>query len=170
MGMSFGYGPPKDKQEMIALIRAAVERGITFFDTADNYGNSEERIGKAISGRSERPVIATKYSLRTREDVESHLQLSLKRLGVTSIDLYQFHGVSGLGHALDFHATAPRTLTFTSWRLEPMPVRTRPVFRATRPHSRSGCFSLVSEETGALDRLFELGHLLTTHLDEIIPR
>ncbi len=94
--LGFGGVPiqrPSD-DEAVAVLRRCLDRGITFFDTADNYGNSEERIGKAISGRREGLILATKYSLRTRQDVESHLKQSLKRLGVASVDLYQFHGVN----------------------------------------------------------------------------
>src|SRR3954447_24443868 len=63
MGMSFGYGPPKDEQEMISLIRAAVDLGITFFDTAEVYGpfTNEELGGKALSPIREQVVIATKF-------------------------------------------------------------------------------------------------------------
>ena len=63
MGMSFSYGPPKDKQEMIALIRAAVERGITFFDTAEVYGPylNEELVGEALAPFRNQVVIATKF-------------------------------------------------------------------------------------------------------------
>src|SRR5450759_228896 len=62
MGMSFSYGPPKDKQEMTALLRAAVERGIAFFDTAEVYGPflNEELVGKALSPFRGQGVIATK--------------------------------------------------------------------------------------------------------------
>ena len=63
MGMSFSYGPPKDKQEMTALLRAAVERGITFFDTAEVYGpfTNEELVGEALAPFREQVVIATKF-------------------------------------------------------------------------------------------------------------
>jgi len=63
MGMSFGYGPPADKQEMISLIRSAVELGITFFDTAEVYGpfTNEELVGKALSPFRGQVVIATKF-------------------------------------------------------------------------------------------------------------
>ena len=63
MGMSFSYGPPKDKQEMIALLHAAVERGITFFDTAEVYGPyiNEELLGEALSPFRGKVVIATKF-------------------------------------------------------------------------------------------------------------
>src|SRR6266478_3357943 len=63
MGMSFSYGPPKDTQEMTALLRAAVERGITFFDTAEVYGpfSNEELVGEALAPFRDRVVIATKF-------------------------------------------------------------------------------------------------------------
>src|SRR6185436_699502 len=63
MGMSFSYGPPKDKQEMITLLRAAVERGITFFDTAEVYGpfTNEELVGEALAPFRDRVVIASKF-------------------------------------------------------------------------------------------------------------
>ena len=67
MGMSFGYGPPADKQEMISLIRAAVERGVTFFDTAEVYGpfTNEELVGEALSPLRDRVVIATKFGFKS---------------------------------------------------------------------------------------------------------
>src|ERR1700690_2248792 len=63
MGMSFSYGPPKDKQERTTLLRAAVERGITFFDTAEVYGPfpNEELVGEALAPFRDRVVIATKF-------------------------------------------------------------------------------------------------------------
>ena len=63
MGMSFGYGPPADKHEMIALIRTAVARGVTFFDTAEAYGpyTNEELVGEALAPVREQVVIATKF-------------------------------------------------------------------------------------------------------------
>ena len=66
MGMSFGYGPPADRQEMIALIRAAVERGVTFFDTAEVYSpfTNEELVGKALEPFRGRVVIATKFGFK----------------------------------------------------------------------------------------------------------
>src|SRR6516164_6987535 len=67
MGMSFSYGPPKDKKEMISLIHAAVERGITFFDTAEVYGpfTNEELVGEALAPVRDRVVIATKFGFDT---------------------------------------------------------------------------------------------------------
>src|SRR2546430_14410533 len=70
MGMSFGYGPPADKKEMIALIRTAVERGVTFFDTAEVYGPfaNEELVGEALAPLRERVVIATKFGFKPGPD------------------------------------------------------------------------------------------------------
>ena len=70
MGMSYGYGPAADKQEMIALIRAAVERGVTFFDTAEAYGpfTNEELVGEALAPFRGRVVIATKFGFKFDPD------------------------------------------------------------------------------------------------------
>jgi len=106
MGMSFGYGPAADRQEMIALIRAAVERGVTFFDTAQVYGpfTNEELVGEALAPFRGRVVIATKFGfefegsaqrgLNSRpEHIRQMTDGSLKRLRVEAIDLYYQHRV-----------------------------------------------------------------------------
>ncbi len=107
MGMSFGYGPAADKQEMISLIRAAVERGVTFFDTAEAYGpfTNEELLGEALSPFREQIVIATKFGfgfdsdgqqrgLNSRpEHIKEVVKGSLKRLKVDAIDLLYQHRV-----------------------------------------------------------------------------
>src|SRR5437667_3164517 len=113
MGMSFSYGPPKDKQEMTALLRAAVERGITFFDTAEVYGPfiNEELVGEALAPFRGRVVIATKFGfdispnldprgmkgapgLNSRpEHIKEAVEGSLKRLKVDVIDLLYQHRV-----------------------------------------------------------------------------
>jgi len=109
MGMSFGYGPPADKQEMISLIRTAVERGITFFDTAEVYGpfTNEELVGEALAPFRGRVVIATKFgweanpddggkwnALNSRpEHIKQVAEGSLKRLKVDAIDLFYQHRV-----------------------------------------------------------------------------
>lgn len=82
------------EDEAIAVVRRCLELDINFIDTANGYTNSEERIGKAISGRCGGLIIATKSTSRKRGEIESHLELSLNNLGVESIDLYQFHNVS----------------------------------------------------------------------------
>jgi aryl-alcohol dehydrogenase-like predicted oxidoreductase len=110
MGMSFSYGPPKDKQEMTSVLRAAVERGITFFDTAEVYGPflNEELVGEALAPFRKQVVIATKFgfdlsgsdhrpgalNLNSRpEHVKEAVEGSLKRLKVDVIDLLYQHRV-----------------------------------------------------------------------------
>src|SRR5258706_5934903 len=109
MGMSFSYGPAGDKQEMIALLRAAVERGITFFDTAEVYGpfTNEELVGEALSPVREQVVIATKFGFKLNPDgspgwqgldsrpehIKQAAEGSLKRLKVDTIDLFYQHRV-----------------------------------------------------------------------------
>jgi aryl-alcohol dehydrogenase-like predicted oxidoreductase len=108
MGMSFGYGPPKDKQEMIALLRAAVERGVTFFDTAEVYGpfTNEGLVGEGLAPFRERVVIATKFGFKldpksgrsigvdSRPDhIKEVAEASLKRLKTNVIDLFYQHRV-----------------------------------------------------------------------------
>src|ERR1043166_5707079 len=104
MGMSYGYGPAADKQEMIALIRTAVERGVTFFDTAEAYGpfTNEELVGEALAPFRGQVVIATKFGfdldafpgLNSRpEHVRQVAEASLKRLKVDAIDLFYQHRV-----------------------------------------------------------------------------
>jgi aryl-alcohol dehydrogenase-like predicted oxidoreductase len=110
MGMSFSYGPPKDKQEMTSLLRAAVERGITFFDTAEVYGPfiNEELVGEALAPVRGQVVIATKFGfdlsgsdtrpgaagLNSRpEHIKQAVEGSLKRLRVETIDLLYQHRV-----------------------------------------------------------------------------
>jgi aryl-alcohol dehydrogenase-like predicted oxidoreductase len=108
MGMSFGYGPPMDKQEGIALIRAAVERGVTFFDTAEVYGafTNEELVGEALQPFHGQVVIATKFGwkidpssrkavgLNSRpEHIKEVAEASLRRLRVDAIDLFYQHRV-----------------------------------------------------------------------------
>ncbi|HJX37759.1 MAG TPA: aldo/keto reductase [Anaerolineae bacterium] len=87
-------------EQAVAMVRHCLNLGITFLDTANAYTTSEERIGRAISGRREGLVLATKTQARDAEGVTHHLQLSLERLGVRAIDLYQFHCVSS---EVDYH-------------------------------------------------------------------
>jgi aryl-alcohol dehydrogenase-like predicted oxidoreductase len=109
MGMSWSYGPPKDKQEMIALLHAAVERGVTFFDTAEVYGPllNEELVGEALAPFRGKVVIATKFgwesnpndggkwsALNSRpEHIKQVAEESLRRLKVDAIDLFYQHRV-----------------------------------------------------------------------------
>ena len=109
MGMSFSYGPPKDKKEMTALLRWAVERGVTFFDTAEVYGpfTNEELVGEALAPFHGQVVIATKFGFRLDpkggpqwvglnsrpERIKQVAEASLKRLKVDALDLFYQHRV-----------------------------------------------------------------------------
>ena len=107
MGMSYGYGPAADKQEMISLIRTAVERGITFFDTAEVYGpfTNEELVGEALAPFRSQVVIATKFGFKLGpkgeqlgldsrpEHIREVVDASLQRLRTDVIDLYYQHRV-----------------------------------------------------------------------------
>jgi len=78
----------------VSVVKKCISLGINFIDTANAYTTSEQRIGKAISGKRNKLIIATKTLARTREEVEKHLKLSLDRLGTNYIDLYQFHNIT----------------------------------------------------------------------------
>jgi aryl-alcohol dehydrogenase-like predicted oxidoreductase len=107
MGMSFGYGPARDEQEMISVIRSAVDLGVTFFDTAEVYGpfTNEELVGKALSPIREQVVIATKFGFRLDADgkqaglnsrpehIREVAEASLGRLNIDAIDLFYQHRV-----------------------------------------------------------------------------
>jgi aryl-alcohol dehydrogenase-like predicted oxidoreductase len=109
MGLSFGYGPATDRREAVSLIRAAVERGVTFFDTAEIYGplTNEELVGEALAPFRGQVVIATKFGFKPASEGETHWTAldsrpehirqavggSLKRLRVETIDLYYQHRV-----------------------------------------------------------------------------
>jgi len=82
------------EDEAVAIVRRCLDLGINFIDTANVYSTSEERIGKAIAGRRESLILASKSMSRNHKEIAQHLQLSLKRLGVKYLDLYQFHNVS----------------------------------------------------------------------------
>ncbi len=82
-----------DEDDAVAVVKKCLDLGINFFDTANGYTTSEERIGKAVKGRRQDVFIATKTGARNPEDIQEHLDLSLKRLGTDYIDLYQFHQV-----------------------------------------------------------------------------
>src|SRR5439155_14628609 len=108
MGMSFGYGPPADKAEMTSLIRTAVERGVTFFDTAEVYGpfTNEELVGEALAPVRDQVVIATKFGFKLDpntgkqvgldsrpEHIKEVADAALKRLKINVIDLFYQHRV-----------------------------------------------------------------------------
>ncbi len=107
MGMSFGYGPPKDKKEMTSILRDAVEQGVTFFDTAEVYGPyiNEELVGEALAPFRGKVVLATKFGFKPDaggkwtdldsrpEHIKEVAETSLKRLKVDAIDLFYQHRV-----------------------------------------------------------------------------
>lgn len=105
MGMSYGYGPPADKKEMITLIHHAIELGVTFFDSAEAYGPyfNEELVGEALAPYRDKVVIATKFGIRMRdgkqvqdsrpEQIRESIEGSLRRLKTDVIDLYYQHRV-----------------------------------------------------------------------------
>src|SRR5215467_10418555 len=109
MGMSFGYGPPKDKGEMISLLRSAVDREITFYDTAEVYGpfTNEELVGEALAPFHGQIAIATKFGFKPAasgearwseldsrpEHIREVAEASLKRLRIETIDLFYQHRV-----------------------------------------------------------------------------
>jgi aryl-alcohol dehydrogenase-like predicted oxidoreductase len=109
MGMSFSYGPPKDKQEMISLIHAAIDRGVNFFDTAEVYGpyTNEELVGEALAPFRGKVATATKFGFKLRPDgapgwlgldsrpdhIKQVAEASLKRLRLDTIDLFYQHRV-----------------------------------------------------------------------------
>src|SRR3984893_11912706 len=109
MGMSFSYGPPADKQQMISLLRSAVERGVTFFDTAEVYGpfTNEELVGEALAPFRGQVVTATKFGFKLDpnggpqwfgldsrpEHIKEVAEGSLKRLKVDALDLFYQHRV-----------------------------------------------------------------------------
>ena len=104
MGMSDSYGPPADRQEMVALLRSAVEHGVTFFDTAEVYGpfTNEELVGEALAPLRDQLVIATKFGFKLNaeggvdsrpEHIKEVAEASLKRLRIETIDLFYQHRV-----------------------------------------------------------------------------
>src|SRR6476659_5090916 len=108
MGMSFAYGPPKDKQEMISLLHAAVERGVTFFDTAEVYGPfaNEELVGEGLAPLRKQVVLATKFGFEIAADgkrlggtnsrpehIREVAHASLRRLKTDVIDIFYQHRV-----------------------------------------------------------------------------
>src|SRR3989442_12262226 len=105
MGMSANYGPPPNRREMIALIRAGVDRGVTFFDTAESYGpfTNEELVGEALAPVRDRVVIATKFGFKggetskgldsRPENIRAVADAALKRLRTDRIDLFYQHRV-----------------------------------------------------------------------------
>ena len=82
------------EEDAVAVVCYALDQGMDFVDTARGYTNSEERIGKALAGREQRPVISSKSPVRSAEGIQEQLQISLRKLGVERIDIYNTHAVN----------------------------------------------------------------------------
>jgi len=156
--------PPEEKA--VKIVKNCLDLGINFFDTSRVYTNSEERIGKALSGRRKEAIIATKTVSRTVEKISEDLETSLKNLGTTYVDLYQFHNVSteedlktviAPGGPLDLVRQAKdkgkvRHIGITSHRLE-----------VAKAAVKAGCFETIMialnfVNTEAADQLLEMAH------------
>ena len=130
MGMSYGYGLPKDKNEMISVIRSAVELGVTFFDTAEVYGpfTNEELVGEALAPYLDKVVIATKFGFKKSPNEDRWTMLdsrpqhikevaaaSLKRLKIEAIDLFYQHRVDP-NVPIEDVAGAVKDFPISSWQ------------------------------------------------------
>jgi aryl-alcohol dehydrogenase-like predicted oxidoreductase len=156
MGMSFGYGPAADKQQAISVIRAAVERGITFFDTAEVYGplTNEELVGEALAPFRDQVVIATKFGfdlaafprLNSRPDhIKQVAEASLKRLRTDIIDLFYQHRVDPSVPIITL--ASPGSVTLRQIGIQPK-------FFIPRPTSNRGSFRCSDS---ALNEIWRLG-------------
>ena len=156
MGMSFSYGPPKDKQEMTTLLHAAVERGITFFDTAEVYGPflNEELVGEALAPFRGQVVIATKFGFdlspksilaakgcagreQPAEHIKQAVEGSLKRLKVETIDLLYQHRVDPNVPIEDVAGAVKDLIQQARSSTSACPKRAQKPFAAHTPCSRS---------------------------------
>lgn len=178
MGMSRGFGPSGSTAEMIAVIRAAVERGVTFFDTAEAYGNNEELVGEALAPFAGQVVIATKFGfafaadgnivgLDSRPDhIKEVADNSLRRLGVETIDLLYQHRVDPEVPIEDVAGTVKELIDSGKVRHFGMSEASAQTIR--RAHAVQPVTALQSEyslwwrepedpETGVLPTLSELG-------------
>jgi aryl-alcohol dehydrogenase-like predicted oxidoreductase len=178
MGMSRGFGPSGSKAEMIAVIRAAVERGVTFFDTAEAYGDNEILVGEALAPFAGQVVIATKFGfafgadgnvagLDSRpEHIKEVTDNSLRRLGVESIDLLYQHRVDPEVPIEDVAGTVKELIE--SGKVKHFGMSEAPAHTVRRAHVVQPVTALQSEyslwwrepespETGVLSTLAELG-------------
>jgi aryl-alcohol dehydrogenase-like predicted oxidoreductase len=178
MGMSRGYGPSGAKPEMIAVLRAAVERGVTFFDTAEAYGDNEELVGEALATFTGQVVIATKFGfafgtdgnvagLNSRpEHIKEVADNSLRRLGVDTIDLLYQHRVDPEVPIEDVAGTVKELIDGGKVKHFGMSEASAPTIR--RAHAVQPVTAVQSEyslwwrepespETGVLSTLSELG-------------
>ncbi|WP_343575346.1 aldo/keto reductase [Mycobacterium sp.] len=178
MGMSRGFGPAKPKADMIAVLRGAVERGVTFFDTAEAYGDNEELVGEALAPSRGEVVIATKFGfafgadgningLDSRpEHIKEVADNSLRRLGVQSIDLLYQHRVDPKVPIEDVAGTVQELIQSGKVRHFGMSEASAQTIR--RAHAVQPVTAVQSEyslwwrepespETGVLSTLSELG-------------
>jgi aryl-alcohol dehydrogenase-like predicted oxidoreductase len=178
MGMSRGFGPSGPRSDMIAVIRGAVERGVTFFDTAEAYGDNEELVGEALAPFAGKVVIATKFGfafgadgniagLNSRpEHIKEVTDNSLRRLGVESIDLLYQHRVDPDVPIEDVAGTVKELIASGKVKHFGMSEASAPTIR--RAHSVQPVTAVQSEyslwwrepespETGVLSTLAELG-------------
>jgi aryl-alcohol dehydrogenase-like predicted oxidoreductase len=178
MGMSRGFGPSGSKAEMIAVIRGAVERGVTFFDTAEAYGDNEELVGEALAPFTDQVVIATKFGFAFGADgnvigvnsrpehIKEVADKSLRRLGVESIDLLYQHRVDPEVPIEDVAGTVKELIDSGKVQHFGMSEASAPIIR--RAHAVQPVTALQSEyslwwrepespETGVLSTLAELG-------------
>ena len=178
MGMSRGFGPSGSKADMIAVIRAAVEREVTFFDTAEAYGDNEELVGEALASLREQVVIATKFGfafgadgnvagLNSRpEHIKEVADNSLRRLGVETIDLLYQHRVDPEVPIEDVAGTVKELIDGGKVKHFGMSEASAPTIR--RAHAVQPVTAVQSEyslwwrepespETGVLSTLAELG-------------
>src|SRR5947209_4520296 len=178
MGMSRGFGPSGPKAEMIAVIRGAVERGVTFFDTAEAYGDNEELVGEALAPYADQVVIATKFGfafgadgniagLNSRpEHIKEVTDNSLRRLGVETIDLLYQHRVDPQVPIEDVAGTVKELID--SGKVKHFGMSEASAQTIRRAHAVQPVTALQSEyslwwrepespETGVLSTLSELG-------------
>ena len=152
MGLNFGYATSLSKDEGIALIRAAVERGVTFFDTAEVYGpfTNEEMVGEALAPLRDKVVIATKFGFNIDPETKKQAGLdsrpehirevcdaSLKRLGVETIDLFYQHRVDPNVPIEDVAGTVKELIAEGRLSISACPSPARRPFAARTPCSRS---------------------------------
>jgi aryl-alcohol dehydrogenase-like predicted oxidoreductase len=178
MGMSRGFGPSGSKAEMIAVIRAAVERGVTFFDTAEAYGDNEILVGEALAPFAGQVVIATKFGFKFGTDgnvagldsrpehIKEVTDNSLRRLGVESIDLLYQHRVDPEVPIEDVAGTVKELIQ--SGKVKHFGMSEAPAQAIRRAHAVQPVTAVQSEyslwwrepeapETGVLSTLSELG-------------
>ena len=149
--------------EAIKVVQRSLDLGINFIDTANGYTTSEERIGKAIAGRREQVIIATKSAGRDRASAQEHLELSLKRLNVETIDLWQLHNVS-TDETLEQVLGPGGAMEAAQWALE------RGMIRHIGITSHSMDVALKAVPMGYFETIqFPLNFVTSEPADELLP-